>query len=455
MPRLLAAVLTSLVVAGCGTAPTPAPVATPVPTSTARPESLAPPASAPPIAAATSPASAAAAASTSEAFYPDGIPWVVGGEPVARPSEAETLAATSAPFLVGGWTHFIGMSCPSAGPPYGASRSPDAVAAVDLLAPSCRSQIAIGETFQDATLFMNLSIPDDVSLPWQGAVVVRLHAHDPRAALCPDALRVSCDAALVVDDVVWRLDGVPEPTDRPVPSAVAPFVLRVDGVDHTIRSVADCARLQPTTWLGAFCSLLLRPRWPDILVDYADPMSDPFWAAATARAQIDGDLSICTDVRTREWGLPLANGGSDPHPVAGCGHQIADPRTPGVIRVNDPTNLPKKPTVEVRYRPPKVALPAPPLSDPFVRCPFGGPAFLGASACGRIVDAILAEPGVAPGSLASIDVDAALVPCAHPSDCAPPAGAQLLGSATITLEDASTRAVNAWDVAGRTVLRNP
>jgi hypothetical protein len=34
-------------------------------------------------------------------------------------------------------------------------------------------------------------------------VVLRVHAHDPLARECPEITRVACDAAVVIDSVVW------------------------------------------------------------------------------------------------------------------------------------------------------------------------------------------------------------------------------------------------------------
>jgi hypothetical protein len=59
--------------------------------------------------------------------------------------------------------------------------------------------------------------PIDVPADQVEAVVLRVHSHDPLAAQCLAANRAACEAAIVIDSVVWTAPSSPEPSVSPAP----------------------------------------------------------------------------------------------------------------------------------------------------------------------------------------------------------------------------------------------
>ena len=126
----------------------------------------------------------------------DGIPTQIGGEHVYRLSEA--LPNGSGSFLLGGYPVNFAMSCPTA--------LPQPTAEADLvgqcggmeLAPSAGQSPGPG-------LFMLAPRGSDSLTPWLDgpAVVIRVHIHDAAAASCSAGQKDACEAAVVVEAVVW------------------------------------------------------------------------------------------------------------------------------------------------------------------------------------------------------------------------------------------------------------
>ena len=118
----------------------------------------------------------------------------------------------------------------------------------------------------------------------------------------PEASSASPSATLVA----------PAPSPSSSPIALRPYQLKV--LDSrgspistkTIATTGDCAFLS-TDWLRSFCALTLRSDWRAIIgptdpfVEPADGTDSVTWMAALARAQIEGDTSLCLDVAARFW----------------------------------------------------------------------------------------------------------------------------------------------------------
>ncbi|MBI2777114.1 MAG: hypothetical protein HYX57_07605 [Chloroflexi bacterium] len=133
------------------------------------------------------------------ARYQDGIPQLIGGERVIRPSSIERLGPVDdRSFLLGGWSFgFQGFvyGCPiiiGTPPPFGP--------------PRCGSQwIAETPTFgaEPRVTLQNWS----ADIP-AGPVVLRVHRYDERAATCSAETRSACNELAVIEDVVWTGDEV-------------------------------------------------------------------------------------------------------------------------------------------------------------------------------------------------------------------------------------------------------
>lgn len=167
------------------------------PVGTATPQGTAPVASGTPEPGPT--ATATPPATDVTARYRDGIPQLIGGERVIRPSSIERLGPVDdRSFLLGGWSFgFQGFvySCPiiiGTPPPFGP--------------PRCGSQwIADTPTFgaEPRVTLQNWS----ADIP-AGPVVLRAHRYDERAATCSAEMRNACNELAVIEEVVWTGDEV-------------------------------------------------------------------------------------------------------------------------------------------------------------------------------------------------------------------------------------------------------
>jgi hypothetical protein len=151
----------------------------------------------------------------------DGLPTSIEGERVLRGADAWTAVAAavnSRPLLVGGWYQHPIRFCPANHPRK----------ELHPLLPPCG-----GDYITSGSDKIDRGLPEVIppeTRPYDGPIVVRLHTHDPRASTCVATIRARCDAAIVIDEIVWRPeelviahrypDGIPseirgEPVFRP------------------------------------------------------------------------------------------------------------------------------------------------------------------------------------------------------------------------------------------------
>lgn len=128
------------------------------------------------------------------------FPRQIGNERVLTVDEAVQHVETiedDTPFLIGGWLFAVEVDC----------YVPPDFPTTPLLDP-CNSGFRLEPTFRQGTgvLLPIVVPPDGAGLPsgQNLLVVVRAHAHDPRAADCPLKYRALCDRSVVVEETVWH-----------------------------------------------------------------------------------------------------------------------------------------------------------------------------------------------------------------------------------------------------------
>ena len=140
------------------------------------------------------------------------VPTEIAGEHVYRAADKATFGSLKGSFLLGGLVTYPGVvpPCPSeAGPPGDGQ---------DLL-PYCYWPSIDG---------LALSPKSNFDEPKNETVVARVHVNDPLAAQCSSWALPECQAAIVVESVVWRSNpyGTPSPTvTAPTPAAPTPPTL--------------------------------------------------------------------------------------------------------------------------------------------------------------------------------------------------------------------------------------
>lgn len=165
------------------------------------------------------------------------FPRDIDGEQVLTVDEATTLITSSdsaEPFLVGGWV--VSSSADCFLPP----DFPD----TPLLA-ACGDGFHILSHSPDRTAEsllggLRLVIDEGIGAFPTGMdpTVLRVHAHDPRAADCPANYRARCEAAIVVDAVVWPApSSTPSPTATDLRWSVEPFLPGTEAVPIAIAEV--------------------------------------------------------------------------------------------------------------------------------------------------------------------------------------------------------------------------
>ena len=135
----------------------------------------------------------------------EGFPVSIDGQPVYRLDDWGTWQNLSGSFLVAAGAPYGPPSCPV---PF-REATPVPTADADLLGPC--SEVILFNTSGFAsgsggsgrgTAPKGLSL--EAVMGWGGhIIVVRAHTHDPEAAQCSAAERAACEAALVVEAIVW------------------------------------------------------------------------------------------------------------------------------------------------------------------------------------------------------------------------------------------------------------
>jgi hypothetical protein len=136
----------------------------------------------------------------------DGIPTQIDGQRVYRVTEQAEWHNLGGSFLLGGYPYFVEMICV---PTTAASDALSTPAERDLLTGNC-SGMALASSTGPTTAMPwvapkspGLDSLDSFIFSWGRAVVLRVHTHDPEATQCPADERSRCEAAVVVDGVVW------------------------------------------------------------------------------------------------------------------------------------------------------------------------------------------------------------------------------------------------------------
>ena len=209
----------------------------------------------------------------------DGLPSWMGGQPTITVPEAQaTLAAsTSADELfVRGWYSGFALPCPyipaTVPPTPGSSLLPDHCQP-SILGPA---PIPLGQDHATAD-DLDLTLGPGVEAPPIGAVVLEVHGHDPAAAACDPSIRAACDAAVIVDGVLWTASGgtapTPAPTTTPMPSP-ADVPTSIDG-EPVLRGQAFVARVAAATDASPFLVGGWTPVTPEIYFCPAIPAPSP------------------------------------------------------------------------------------------------------------------------------------------------------------------------------------
>lgn len=260
----------------------------------------------------------------------DGLPsWMDGQSTISVPEAQGMLAHFDSPaeLEVRGWYSGFALPCPfipaTVPPTPGSSLLPENCQPSILGA----APIPLGQDHAGPD-DLNLTLGPGVDAPPIGAVVLELHGHDPAAAACDASIRAACDAAVIVDRVVWTAStGIvsPAPTTTPVPSAVdvpasidgqpvlrgAAFVERVNvATDATSFLVGGWTPVTPEVY---FCAFIPAPS-PGVSLDpgvealcgglwFLDAPGDPQGTLRGSPPWVAARISVVTTVPA--WGVPF------------------------------------------------------------------------------------------------------------------------------------------------------
>jgi hypothetical protein len=132
--------------------------------------------------------SACQAAVVVEAVVWPVVPSQIAGEHVYRATDQASFASLKGSFLLGGLVSYPGVvpPCPSEAGPPGDGQG---------LLPYCYWPSIDG---------LALSPQSNFDEPGNEIVVARVHVNDPLAAQCQPPIGAECEAAIVVEAVVWR-----------------------------------------------------------------------------------------------------------------------------------------------------------------------------------------------------------------------------------------------------------
>ncbi len=131
----------------------------------------------------------------------DGIPNSIDGQRVYRIGDKAEWQNLSGSFLLGGYSVLFAQSCPLQVTPLPSAES-------DLI-NRCGGEMIASSPNSDGSYSgggLRVSSVGSKALDgWPGgpAIVMRVHTHDPEASLCAADQRAACEAAVVVEAVVW------------------------------------------------------------------------------------------------------------------------------------------------------------------------------------------------------------------------------------------------------------
>lgn len=124
-----------------------------------------------------------------------GVPVQIDGQRVYRIVDVSEWQNLGGSFLLAATPSLNVMSCFAVVP------APSGSAERSLIQATC-GKLPVGTILGGGVMLAPKS--EDLILPWIGsAIVTRVHTHDSEAASCADANRAQCDAAVVVEAVVW------------------------------------------------------------------------------------------------------------------------------------------------------------------------------------------------------------------------------------------------------------
>jgi hypothetical protein len=144
----------------------------------------------------------------------DGIPTQIDGQRVYRVGEQAEWQNLSGGFLVGGYAYDEVESCPTILPQPSAEADLLGQCGGIKLAPAANENQAFGLPMLAP---VGTDLLDGLN-GWLGgpAIVMRVHTHDPEAAACSADKRAACEAAVVVEGVVWSAR--PSANATPIPA---------------------------------------------------------------------------------------------------------------------------------------------------------------------------------------------------------------------------------------------
>ena len=258
---------------------------------------------------------------------PDGLPASIEGQQTLSVPEALVRLAgstDSTPFLVRGLYSSVAIPCafipPTVPPTPGSSLLPQPCDPSILSA----TPMAVGQAQVTASDLKLTLGPGMVAPPRESeAVVIQVHGHDPASAACDPSIRAACEAAVIVDGVVWTAStglllpvssagsvDIPYDIDGQPVLRGAAFVDRVASDDDTPFLVGGW---MPTTPEVYFCPFVPAPS-PGASLDpaaqalcgglwFLDAPGDPQGVSRGSPPWVAVRINVVTTVPA--WGAPF------------------------------------------------------------------------------------------------------------------------------------------------------
>ena len=265
-------------------------------------------------------------------------------------------------------------------------------------------------------------------------------------------------------------------TASPSVVAVRPYRLSLlsaqgsPGPTRSIATPADCDTL-PTDWSRSVCALTLRSDWHAIIAP-TDPFaappngySSPTWIASMARAQIDGDRTLCSDVTMREWISASSNPVAPPPgptptpvgPIGSCLDALRSTTAQGSFSVE---NAAGENMLKFFVDPGAVARAAggsAPAFDPKVLCtspPGSGRESLTRDVCNQLVDAVTTALGSRRSAVQALFAYPVPIEClkSAPAACPSPSGGSWLGGVVAALAGNQGFGFDVTEVGGQVTV---